>query len=149
MSPIGFRNVDIGSRFSPAGSYSFVTGYLNKNSIDPLEIPTDNDFSVFFDNNQIMARNWNVQYNSKALISVITTLTCLIPPQPSTLQMNPRLKPALWLKGIDNKESSDVEKDRMFRVKRNEYIPVVNSMEVIRKDIILENAGPLPKKNKM
>ena len=143
----GSRNiVDIGSRYSPAGSYSFVTGYLNKNSIDSLEIPTDNDFSVFFDNNQIMARNWNVQYNSKALISVITTLACLIPPKPSTLQMNPRLKPSLWLKGIDNIESSDVEKDRMFRVKRNEYI--VNSMEVIRKDIVLENAGPLPKKTK-
>ena len=49
----GSRNiVDLGSRYSPAGSYSVVTGYLNKNSLNSLEIPTQNDITVFFDNNQ-------------------------------------------------------------------------------------------------
>lgn len=96
----------------------------------------------------MMARNWNVQYNSKALISVITTMVALVPPQVSILQMNPQLKPYLWLNCIDIKDSVDEGKDKMFRTERNKYMYIINSMEAIREEMVMADQGPVPKKTK-
>ena len=76
----------------------------------------NNDISVFFDNNQIMARNWNVKDNPQALISVITIMVSLVPPVITTLQRNTQFKPSVWLNSIDIIEAGDVEKDRIFRI---------------------------------
>ena len=64
----------------------------------------NNDISVFFNNNQIMARNWNVKDNPQALISVITIMVSQVPPVITTLQRNPQFKPSVWLNSIDIKE---------------------------------------------
>ena len=144
----GSRNiVELRSRYSPAGSYSFVMGYLNRNTQKSLETPANNDITVAFDNNQIMARNWNVQNNSKAFISVITTMICLVPPQITNLQKDPLLKPSVWLNSIDIKEAGDAEKDRIFRIERNKYI--IYAIQTITEEIERENAAPEPKKNKI
>ena len=93
------------------------------------------------------ARNWNVQYNSKALISVITKMVALVvPPQVSILQMNPQLKPNQWLNCIDIRDSVDEGKDIMFRTERNKYI--INSMEAIREEMVMADQGPVPKNPK-
>ena len=144
----GSRNiVELGSRYSPAGSYKFVTEYLRKNSSESLELPPKTDVAVFFDNNQIMARNWNVQYNSKALISVITTMISLVPPVDTNLQQNPQLKPTTWLNSIDLKDTADENKDRMFRSERNKYI--LRSIESIHDEILKTNDAPIAKKPKV
>ena len=144
----GSRNiVDLGSRYSPAGSYSYVLNYLNKTSLNALKPPPNSDICVFFDNNQIMARNWNVKYNSKALISVITTMVSLVPPIITTLQKNPQYKPYVWLSSIDIKEAGDVEKDRIFRIERNKFI--LKYIEILHKEIEQETSAPAAKKPKV
>ena len=46
----------------------------------------------------------------------------LLPPDISTFQTEPTLKPSLWLKTIDLHNPHDEEMDKLFRVERNKFI---------------------------
>lgn len=66
--------LDILNKFSPNGSYSTVYNWLNEKSKDPLVFTSKEDTICFFDNNQILSRNWRVKYNSTYSVSVVTTV---------------------------------------------------------------------------
>lgn len=51
----------------------------------------------FFDNNQILSRNWRVKYNSKHSANVSTSVAIFIPDDTSNLQKQPLLNPINWL----------------------------------------------------
>ena len=85
--------IELRSRYSPSGSYPTILKYLDKYSKEKLSFPQSSDLIVFFDNNQVLARNWRVKYDCKALVSVVTTLICLIPPVNLQLQRNPYFPP--------------------------------------------------------
>jgi hypothetical protein len=78
--------IELRSKYSPSGSYTTIMIFFNKNKTVEKMPESDNDCLTFFDNNQIMARNWNVSYNWKPLVSVITTMVALFPPQKTEIQ---------------------------------------------------------------
>lgn len=44
-----------------------------------IVIPPEGDVITFFDNNQVMARNWPVRFVSKAALSVVTNIFHIFP----------------------------------------------------------------------
>ena len=118
--------VEVRSRYSPSGSYTTLLKYLDKYSQHRNEIPKDKDIVIFFDNNQVLTRNWNVKYDSKALVSVVTTLISLCPPNSTQLQRNPSLSPMQWLHDVNMGEVAELYKveqlDNSFRIHRNQFI---------------------------
>ena len=98
--------VELRGKYSPSGSYTSIMKYINENSVNQIPYPSGCDILVYFDNNQVLARNWNVKFDCKALISVSTTVLCLIPPTFTALQYEPRLSPLHWLSYVD---CADVE----------------------------------------
>ena len=85
------------SSVTPSGCYNTIINWLKEQSTIYIPPPSNIDIVTFFDNNQILARNWNVRYKSKALVSVITTTIHLIPPIPSFIQSDASLSPTSWL----------------------------------------------------
>ena len=77
----------------PAGSYFSLKKWLAKIGAIPIHLHEikDNDSITFFDNSQVLARNWRVNYNYKSKASVITTTANII--LPTKLQCNPELSP--------------------------------------------------------
>ena len=74
------RIVEINAAYSPSGSYCTVMDFLKHKAAEEYHIHGNEDCIYFFDNNQIMARSWKVQFNHKPLVSVVTTVVCLTPP---------------------------------------------------------------------
>ena len=104
---IGSRTVvELRSKYSPSGSYTTLLKYLEKYSEKSSKITNDKDIVIFFNNNQILSRNWNVTYNSKALISVVTTLISFCPPNAGELEKNPMLSPLHWLHEVNTGDVS-------------------------------------------
>ena len=127
--------VELRSKYSPSGSYPTLLKYLETYTKEKNQFPQDKDVLVFFDNNQVLARNWRVKYDCKALVSVVTTLLCLIPPAEYQLQRNPELCPFKWLRSINVGDAvnllSEDSMDMVFRTYRNEYIQVSSALMVI------------------
>ncbi|XP_060586641.1 uncharacterized protein LOC132742292 [Ruditapes philippinarum] len=134
--------VELNAAFSPSGSYVTVLEFLKSKAVNEQKVPELKDCIYFFDNNQIMARNWNVKYDLKPLISVVTTNACLIPPCETELQKNESFIPASWhyLQSINGGENIITENNNLFRGQRNEYINHVIS------EIMKTNDGPPPQK---
>ena len=114
---------------SPAGSYPTLRSWINLQREAPLNAPQNGDIITFFDNNQILSRNWRVNYDHKCKVSVITTVIHIVPGFPTQLQMAPNFSPLKWLY-IDRdshfivtrvEELLTHAKER-FKCIRNEYI---------------------------
>ena len=115
--------MEINASFSPSGSYATVLDFLKNKAIEEQSVP-NTDCIYFFDNNQILARSWRVKFNSKPLISVITTIVCLKPPNVSTLQNCDEYSPRNWLSYASNDDAEHVidETGATFRGYRNVFI---------------------------
>ena len=109
--------VRILSSFVPCGSYPTLKKFLaNLQNSDLLPPPPDRDIITFFDNNQILCKNWKVKYDSKCKVSVITTSIHLIPPDISVLQFNQQLSPSNWLYNNLNIPAAVMKVKDSFRV---------------------------------
>ena len=87
--------------FSPAGSYTTIMKLFDKTTDQGImESNGGKDKIIFFDNNQVLSRNWSVKYDSKALVSVITPTVELVPPKNYMLQSNLELAPYTWLTNV-------------------------------------------------
>ncbi|XP_046346471.2 uncharacterized protein LOC124127059 [Haliotis rufescens] len=87
---------NLSAKTSPSGSYQTILKWINEQAAVPVKCPTAGDIITFFDNNQVLARNWRVRYDAKAMVSVVTTLLHIFPPE-TTLQTTPHLSPCNWL----------------------------------------------------
>ena len=110
------------SSVTPSGCYNTLLNWLKEQSSSYIPPPSDIDIISFFDNNQILSRNWNVRYNCKALVSVITTNIHLLPPLPTYLQSDPSLSPSSWLYC----DMDTVEMTRKIREFISDYDTVFN-----------------------
>ena len=79
---------------------------------------------IYFDNNQILSRSWKVAYNSKPLISVVTTVVALQPPTKSSLQHQEHFLPGNWLKTESVKDYDELMTITApsFRARRNSFL---------------------------
>jgi len=102
-------------------SYSTVMDFLKHKAAEEHHIDGCDDCIYYFDNNQIMARSWTVQFDHKPLVSV-TTVVCLKPPSRTNLQNVEAYCLVKWLGcdelGITAIATTDVHS----RTKRNKYI---------------------------
>ena len=48
-----------------------------------------------------LTRNWNLKYDSKALVNVVTSFISLCPQNSTQLQRNPSLSPMQWLYDVN------------------------------------------------
>ncbi|XP_062577048.1 uncharacterized protein LOC134238946 [Saccostrea cucullata] len=81
----------------PSGSYSSVLNWIEQHSQSSIDVPFHNDIITYFDNNQVLARNWRVRYDAKAILSTITTVVHFSLNPPYNLQNNDSFSPRLWL----------------------------------------------------
>ena len=107
--------LEMRSEYSPSGSYTKALQYTAMNSKTPNKFEQNRDSVIVFDNNQLLSRSWDVKLNSKALISDITTIACLVPPDISFHQNNPALSPFKWIMDTSKVIPASVEN-------RNRYI---------------------------
>ena len=86
------------SSFMPCGSYTTLLRFLKQitETTDCSKVPEDRDIVTFFDNNQILCKNWNVEFDSKFKVSVITTSIHLLPPDITYLQSVRHFSPKVW-----------------------------------------------------
>ena len=77
-------------------------------------------------NIQVLVRDWNVKYDSKVMVSVVTTLIILYPPTVTKLQRNPDLLPIQWLHKDNARDVSHLYKleeiDNLFRLEITQFI---------------------------
>ena len=118
------------NQLAPAGSYQSVLKWLNEQSIAPLSHPPATDTVTYFDNNQVLVKNWRVRFDARMAVSVITTVMHLFPPHPSRLQFDPALIPSSWLysPNLDLQMLSDkihallLHADTTFQRLRNSFL---------------------------
>ena len=111
------------SSLSPADCYTSVRNLFRAITTDKIVCPSNTDLITFFNNNQVLSRNWRVRYNSKAMLSVITSVIRIEQFNPTTYQYQLELDPKSWLYNsilnsiqvIDllHKEISSYVKDRI------------------------------------
>jgi len=82
---------------SPCGSYSTIMNWINERSSAKNVLPPENDVITFFDNNQVLARNWRVTFDYKSTASVITNVLHIFPNCATNLQRIAELSPSSWL----------------------------------------------------
>ena len=80
------------------------------------------------------------------MVSGITTMVYLLPPDISTFQIEPTLKPSLWLNTIDLHNPHDEEMDKLFRVERNKFI--TEALDSLTTEMDNDNGATALKKKK-
>ncbi|XP_062568018.1 uncharacterized protein LOC134230270 [Saccostrea cucullata] len=94
----GSRSVcTLNSVAGPAASYRTLLSWIEDQACDPVAVDEKADTITYFDNNQILARSWRVNYDNKAILSAITTIVHFFPNTPTFLQENHHLSPRKWL----------------------------------------------------
>jgi len=88
---------DINAAASPSGCYYTVLNWIKEASAQPIVIPPEGDVITCFDNNQVMARNWRVRFDSKAALSVVTNILHIFPNIRSNVQTKEELMPSSWM----------------------------------------------------
>jgi hypothetical protein len=124
---------------APAGSYSSIIEWLNNMSCNSLKCTDNGDICTFFDNNQVVARNWRVNYNYKTKASVVTTVINIHPSLRTNIQENNDLNPTNWL--YSNEHDLTVKKIKscisehvsFFNNIRDQFIK--NRLEKVQKDM--------------
>ena len=72
----------------PGGSYTTVKYWLHNNSSTEMICPISADVITFFDNSQMLGRNWRVVFDCKAMISCITSMIHISSNTSSTFQIH-------------------------------------------------------------
>ena len=78
----------------PFGSYTTVIKWIREQGMDPLMCP-NGDVITFFDNNQVVGKQYGLSFNAKCHASVMTTLIHIM--CQSHLQYELELSPNIWL----------------------------------------------------
>ncbi|KAK3098397.1 hypothetical protein FSP39_019148 [Pinctada imbricata] len=121
----------LNQNISPAGGYTSVKTWMEDNSLaSSMSLSTScNDVITYFDNNQVIGRNWRVNYNYKCKSSVVTTVLHIIPDVSSNLQRQVHLSPFQWLYcNIDPSDTYNKINDflkcqsKEFNMIRNEFL---------------------------
>jgi hypothetical protein len=84
------------SSTGPAGSYTSILNWLNDQTAEPLTCPRTDSVVTFFDNNQVVEKNWRVQLNYKTSVSTITTIVHVQQPG-NEVQQSLHMSPSQWL----------------------------------------------------
>lgn len=112
----------------PAGSYTSVLKWIEEHAANPITIPFQHDVITYFDNNQVLARNWRVRYDAKAILSYVTTVVHFFPSPTTDLQLLNNFSPRHWFYNINisEKYTSIVEfinfYENLFRSLREHFI---------------------------
>ena len=78
-----------------SGGYTTLQCWITSRTQTPSSRPSqENDLVTFFDNNQVLARNWRVVYDYKSKASAITTIIHIRPGIPRAA---PDFSPLQWL----------------------------------------------------
>ena len=85
------------SAFTPSGSYYTLKNWLHGQMLNLCSLPSAADIVTYFDNNQVLSRNWRVRYDAKVRLSVITSVIHILTSKLTTLQNNVNLDPRIWL----------------------------------------------------
>ena len=85
------------SSLTPSGSYTSVRNWFKCTTTDEISCPKNTDIVTFFDNNQVLARNWRIRYDSKAMLSVITSVVHIKQCDFTLYQYLPEMDPKSWL----------------------------------------------------
>lgn len=70
-----------------------ILNWISENSKHSVHVPPNNDVITYFDNNQVLARNWRVHFDAKAILSAIITIIHAFPFHPCNVQFHPGLSP--------------------------------------------------------
>ena len=81
------------SAFTPSGSYSTVKYWLQGQMSYLFSIPLLNDIITYFDNNQVLSRNWRVRYDAKVRLSFIHSVIHILTNKLTSLQTQLHLDP--------------------------------------------------------
>ena len=81
----------------PGGCYTSIRNWFSSITTNKIVCPKNKDLVTFFDNNQVLARNWRVRYDSKAKLSVITSVIHIEQCNPTKFQYQLELDPKSWL----------------------------------------------------
>ena len=84
------------SALSPSGSYYTMKNWFKGQLSNICKLPA-NDIITFFDNNQVLSRNWRVRFDAKVKLSVITSVIHILTRNVNLLQCQIQLDPYLWL----------------------------------------------------
>ena len=84
------------SALSPSGSYYTMKNWFKGQLRNICKLPS-NDIITFFDNNQVLSRNWRVRFDAKVKLSVITSVLHIITKNANLLQTHIQLDPYCWL----------------------------------------------------
>ncbi|XP_062620908.1 uncharacterized protein LOC134282522 [Saccostrea cucullata] len=112
----------------PAGSYSSVLKWIEDHATTPISVPFQHDLISYFDNNQVLARNWRVRYDAKAILSYVTTVVHFFPNPTTELQLVNNLSPRHWFYNVNisDKYNAIVEfihsYENLFRSLRESFI---------------------------
>ena len=80
---------------SPSGGYTSILSTLNDLTLKPLECP-NGDVDTFFDNCQVVGKNYHVHLQATAPVSVITSTVHIVHPNSGQVQQKVDLSPAYW-----------------------------------------------------
>ena len=95
--------------FAPPGST--IQSWLKEQGKTPNSLPP-NDVVTFFDNNQVIGRNYGVSM-SKAPQSVITTTVHMASKHDERIQNNEECNPAKWLQSFELNDANKVALSNM------------------------------------
>lgn len=119
----------------PAGSYSTLQNWIQQHSSNKIYVRNVDDVITYFDNNQVLARNWRVRYDAKAILSYITTVVHFLPKPITNLQINQAFSPRHWLYNINICDFSSAvfnfinHSEVLFRSLRDNFIQ--NRLQII------------------
>ena len=88
---------NIFSQMAAGGNYKTILKWLNEQSSSNMPAPPTRDVITYFDNNQVLMRNWRVRADAKMFVSVITSVMNIIPSPHTNLQYDQALSPSSWL----------------------------------------------------
>ncbi|KAK3103442.1 hypothetical protein FSP39_019273 [Pinctada imbricata] len=143
---------------SPAGTYTTVLKWLDNHSTTNNQVPVPaTDITTYFDNNQVLLRNWRVRCDARVGLSAITSVVHIIPSRPSSLQYDPALSPSSWLYSpnidlemvCDRIHAMQIKCDGYFTQLRNSYLKqriseIYNDQMLINGEIVDFIDGDLP-----
>lgn len=70
---------DLYSGAHPVGSCYTLQNCIGQHASNRINIRNVDDVITYFDNNQVLARHWLVEYDAKAILSYITTIVHFFP----------------------------------------------------------------------
>ena len=90
------KALNILSAHGCGGSYTTIKTWLKDNASEELHYSLDEDVITFFDNAQILGKNWRVKLDCSAIVSCITSIIHITSTHNASVQSMDHLSPAHW-----------------------------------------------------